>query len=78
MSNNELVELLRILREHGVTKYVTPEVTLELGAATFAPTAGNAIPDPTLSDIERQLQDMAATRAIDSLPPQYRSLLRGS
>lgn len=77
METTDLVELLRVLREHGVTRYETPELKLELGAATFAPTAGPPIEHEVgLNDVERELKNLAANRAFDSLPPQYRALLR--
>lgn len=70
----KLVELLRTLREHGVTKYSTPELTLELGSATFAPVAAPEQPTEfSLDDVEREL---SRTRALDSLPAQYRDLLK--
>lgn len=78
-STNDLVELLRVLREHGVTKYTTPELSLELGSATFAASPAPALTEVNtdLNDVEKALTGLAATRAIDALPPHYRELMLG-
>lgn len=66
MQTEELAALIALLRANGVTKYSTPQLTLEL--APFVPESVA----PAACPVPRQLP-AEVERALAALPPQYRS-----